>query len=535
MSMINLILVPVISGIVLYKIPLRIAKILMLFVQGFLAVNSLSLLIGSTVAEPVFELLGGETPLLFIALRGDRMAFIFTALTIFLFSATMVYSYFEAYMNNRFLLLFMILQGMTAGLFLVDDIFTIFVLFEVSTVIATILIMFKKEARNIYDGLFYFLIQIMSMLFFIMGVAYLYRMFGILSLSEIAYRISLGVPARDLLLPFAFLMAGIGLKVGIFPIFSWVPRAYGTASAPIAAMAIQSALIIKATLFVFLRLNGLFYPILDFQAFFLAAAFVTGIAGAVKSLAQRDIKLLLAYSTISQMGLLLMGVFLQNEISYFGSMYHVLTHAFAKLLLFLGAGMIMDRYETRDIRQIRGVFKEMPLVSIASLLAVLGITGAPFFNGAASKYWLMYGSTGTFLEAAIWILNTGTMLVYMKYAFIFFEKGEGKAPEGIVLGMRAKTAILFLLGLLCFVGGIFGPQIVYGLFGMELTMGLAATLEKGMIYLLMAAGAYLLYKNLRFKTEKAVPILQSSLSFPRSIFFLLAFFVSLVAYGMMVY
>jgi len=533
MSMVNLILVPILSGIILYKVPLKIAKFLMLLVQGFLGVNIAMLLLNSG-AEPIFEFMGGEIEILFIALRGDRMTFVLAAFTIFLFAASLIYSYFEDFMNNRFLLLTLVLQGITTGLFLLDDIFTIFVFFEVSTVIATILIMFKKEVRNIYDGLFYFLIQIVSMMFYIMGIAYLYRMFGVLSLSELAYQISLGVPAQDLLLPFAFLLSGVGLKVGMFPMFSWVTRAYGTASAPIASIAVQSAVFIKASLWVFIRVYNLFVPTLGFQNFFLAVAFITGVAGAVKSLAQKDIKLLLAYSTISQIGLLFMGLFLGHEVSYFGSFYHVITHGVVKLLLFLCAGMIMDKYETNDMSKIRGVLKSMPVVGIMALLGILGITGAPFFNGAMSKYWLMYGSTGTFLEAAIYVINTGTMLVYMKYAWMLFGTPE-KEPTGVVRGFNHKASVLTVLGVICVAFGIFGTQLVYGMFGLELSKSLGAVVEKGLIYVAMAAGTFLLVKFLSPMTARFHGYLRDSLSFPRSVFFLLAFFVSMIAYGMMLY
>lgn len=533
MSMVNLILVPILSGIILYKVPLKAAKLLMLLVQGFLAVNVAILLMGSG-NQPIFEFMGGEIPILFIALRGDRTTFVLAAFTIFLFTASLIYSYFEDFMNNRFLLLTLVLQGITTGLFLLDDIFTIFVFFEVSTVIATILIMFKKEVRNIYDGLFYFLIQIVSMMFYIMGIAYLYRMFGVLSLSELAYQISLGVPAQDLLLPFAFLLSGVGLKVGLFPMFSWVTRAYGTKSAPIASIALQSAVFIKASLWIFLRLYNLFAPTLGFQDFFLGVAFVTGVAGAVKSLAQRDIKLLLAYSTISQIGLLFMGIFLDHEVSYFGSLYHVLTHGVVKLLLFLCAGMIMDKYETHDMSQIRGVLKVMPLVGVMALLGILGITGAPFFNGAMSKYWLMYGSTGTVLEAAIWVINTGTMLVYMKYAFMLFGS-PAALPQGVVRGFATKGVVLTALGISCVVAGIFGRQLVFGMFGVELTKSVSAVVEKALIYVAMAVGTFLLVRYVSPFVTKRMGYLRDSLSFPRSVFFLLAFFVTMVAYGMMLY
>ena len=157
--MVNLILVPILSGILLYKFPTKIAKILMLGVQAFLIVNVFALIAGSSMTEPIYEFMGGDIPILFIALRGDRMTFILAAMTVILFASAMVYAYFEDYFTNRYMLLFMVLQGATSGIFLVDDIFTIFIFTTRNKIVISSFMHAKKahggrELSNPHLGLF---------------------------------------------------------------------------------------------------------------------------------------------------------------------------------------------------------------------------------------------------------------------------------------------------------------------------------------------------------------------------------------------
>jgi len=127
-------------------------------------------------------------------------------------------------------------------------------------------------------------------------------------------------------------------------------------------------------------------------------------------MSQYDIKLILAYSTVSQIGLIIFGLSVDNSYSYYGAIYHIINHSIFKTLLFLCAGLIIDHYNTRDMRKIRGVFTSMPLLSVAMIMAMLGVTGAPLFNGSISKYLIQKGigdrsKKGFFTLAFISILS----------------------------------------------------------------------------------------------------------------------------------
>ena len=527
MLMVSLILVPILMGVLLYLFPLKLGKVIMvLMVQAYLAVVSVSLLLRNMAEGTFFEVLGGDDPILYVALRGDRTSLVFVCLAVLLFMMAFLYAIRdEQYFNKKFLLLFLVLQGTLNGIFMTDDIFNLFVLIEVSTVLATVLLLFKRDGRNAYDGLFYITMQIVTMMFFLFGIAYLYRSFGVLNFTAMYELMAMGVPRETLILPFSFLMTGIALKIGFFPLFSWVSHAYGNPSAPFPVLAILSGLFVKSSLFFVIRMHHMFYPTLDYTRFFIVLGLLTGVMGAVKALAQKDIKLMLAFSTISQVGLITVGIFLPDTTSLYGSLMHIVNHALFKSLLFLGAGMIAKEYQTTHVNEIKGLFKRMPLVATAMLLGVLGIIGFPFVNGSMSKYWMM-AEASLPMELALWVVNIGTILVFVKYSTMFFGPSEKVAKQDPV-----KTAVVMFMGILCVLVGVLGAPVANLLFGVTLSFNMASFLAKGVIFFVILGVAVLFYRIVLVKTDALYKIAKSPTTVQQSCLILLIFFATLVLYG----
>ena len=527
MTLVTLILVPILFGVILYKAPIKVGKGIVLVVQGYLSLASVLLLKQNMEEGTFYQVLGGDNAILYNTLRGDRISLIFVCLSVFLFTMAFLYAVrVEEYFNKKFLLLFLVLQGTLNGIFITDDIFNLFVLIEVSTVLATVLIMFKREGRNAFDGVFYIVMQIVTMMFFLFGIAYIYRTFGVLNFTEMARLMELGVPRETLLLPFAFLMTGIALKIGFFPLFSWVTHAYGNQSAPFPVLAILSGLFVKSSLFFVIRMHGMFYPTLDFRTFFIALGLVTGVVGAVKALAQKDIKLMLAFSTISQIGLITMGIFDGGVTAYYGAVFHIINHALFKSLLFFTAGIIVREYKTSHVNEISGVFKRMPAVGFATLIGILGITGFPFINGSMSKYWIM-AEASPMMEMAMWAVNAGTILVFVKYGMMLLGTSPVKVKTEPV-----KTGVVVFMGLVCIGVGIFAANIMTVLFDVNLSIDWTSFGLKGLIYGALVLAAHGVYRWALSKTELLYRIAKSPSTVQQSCFILLAFFVSMVLYGM---
>ena len=516
------VLAPIISGVICYKLNRHIRRPVVIFIQSALAVlviYSFSLI---DVNGSISEVLGSDNAILGIGLSADRVSIVMVGLAVFLFTVSFVYTFPDKYFDEKFTMLFMILQGLICGIFLSDDIFNIYVLVEVSSVIIAILVMFKQEGRSIYDGLIYLLTQIVCMAFYLFGIGYLYKIFGVLSIKAIREAIPL-VEASQLVLPFAFILTAISLKCAFFPLFSWLPRYHAPYSAPFAVSAILSGLYVKSGIYLFIRFTDMFSPAIQMSNFFMIVAIITAACGFLLAVSQKDIKLMLAYSTVSQMGLIAIGLNFTDETAWWGSVFHILNHALFKSLLFLTCGNIVDVYGTRDINKIRGVMKRMPAVGVATLMGVLGITGAPFFNGSISKYFIQYGAKGTALDYIIILINTGTIIVFVKYISMLWGDGGKKVKVDAY-----KISVALLLGTLCLCAGIFSPHIIRILFGIDVSVNLLLYIEKVVIYVVTVILAFLFYKFVLSKSTKIYAITQNALTFPQIILSLLVFFIVLL-------
>ena len=528
MLMASLILIPVIFGIILYKLPLKLGKWVLLGVQVYLLALAVFLFLKTENYDELYTILGGDSPILNIVLRSDRFSMLLVVMTNFLFGIGFIYKIKDKFFDGKIMLLYLILQGLTSGIFLTDDLFNLFILFEVSTVVTTLLLMFKKKGRVVYDALYYLMTQMVSMMFFLFGIAFLYRMFGILSISGIASMIPYA-ESSELILPFSFLMAGLCFKLGLFPMYSWVSRAYSLNSAPITQIAVMSSIMMKTGLFWLIRFNDIFSPAFDYTLFFIVVGVLTSLFGALEAVLQKDIRLILAYSTVSQIGFMIVATFLGDDVSDIGRSYHMLNHAIFKMILFLSAGLIIRHCETADIYEIRGKNKGHSLLAIISIIGILAITGFPLTSGSISKYFMSAGLENSWQELMFWVMSFGTILVFVRYATMFLP-GKKETVEI----KNVKKLPLILLGIASVVSGLSVSYGINYLLQVYLKIDTGAFLVKGLIYLGLVVVAAVVYKQFLYKKKYWDGRLEHSLSFSKMCLVFVTFFVVLVVYGLWV-
>jgi len=348
---------------------------------------------------------------------------------------------------------------------------------EVATIVVAVLILYKRDKRSMYDGMIYLMVNIVVIQFYLFGIGYIYKITGVLDMYVAAQRIAV-LDSSLFFLPYALIMTFVALRCALLPLYSWLPKAHGTPGAPSSVSAILSGLHIKCGLYLFLRFQEVFQGV-AITEFFLGIGIITAIAGIIMALAQTDIKLILAYSTIAQIGLIMMGFNIYDPYAHTGSFYHIIIHAVAKSALFLSAGMIINMYQTRDINKIRGVLRQNPLVGIAVIMASSGLIGAPAFGGSISKYFMM--TNVDWLTASVMIfINLGTIIVFIKYSQMLFGRAE---PEGDIAKPDGCQKIsTFALGALCFALGILGQPVIDFLFGMPVEVSVAGYMEKMMFF-----------------------------------------------------
>jgi len=165
-------------------------------------------------------------------------------------------------------------------------------------------------------------------------------------------------------------------------------------------------------------------------------------------------------------------------------LYHMVSHALYKAALFLIAGVLTNMYGTRDMRKINGIWKRNKPIAIAIVLAVLGITGAPLFNSNVSKYFIMSGADW-YVNSLMVLVNLGTILVAIRIAAMLFG-----TPSESSIGTKSDKSsdvAIYVLCALCFVGGLFGEELMYFLFNTPLQMSVYGFREK----MLIMAGSWI--------------------------------------------
>ena len=487
---------PIIVAAIGYYLPRGpLQRLSLLFQLGQTALVSY-LLVLVRRGGPIRQVLGGWPGGIGIPLDVDVVSGALVALSGWFFLLLLLFNVRKRYMDRLFQFLLWTLQGLLVGLFLAADLFNMYVLLELSTLVISVLIMYKRSKQAIFNGMVYLTVNLASMSFMLLGIGLVYRGLGTLDLQQMAVSVAAVGDPRSLILPFAFVITAIGVKAAMFLLFAWLPPAHGAPSAPSIVSAILSGLQVKAGVYLFIRLQGVFGEALPTREFFLIVGILTAVSGFVLAIAQKDIKLILAYHTISQVGLIILGLNVGTDTAWWGGIYHMINHAIFKALLFLTAGIAIHVYGTRNVYQIRGLFRRMPLVALGALAGVLGITGAPYFNGSVSKYLIQSGWQMSLGEAAIHLINLGTAVSFVKFSTIFFGRPnegagpvqESRQPDGFT------TTVALIMGTVCFAGGIGAPVVLRLLFGRALKVSGAFVLEKLITFAITVGVAIAIYQ-----------------------------------------
>ncbi len=524
-----LVLLPVLTGAAAYVLPRRAYQGVMLTGSIAAAAFALQLFISVRWGSDAVQYVAGWPEVIAIQLTADTYSAPLVLLTALFFSCTFLFSTMAGYMDKTFMFLFLMLESALFAIFLSGDLFNIYVAMELAMITIAILIMYKQEKQAVYDAMLYIMMNFIAMAFFMLGIAYIYRLTGVLDLQVISRRLAELEDPRAAVVPYAMIMTAVAVKSALLPLFSWLPRAHGAPSAPGIISAVLSGVQVKAGVYLLVRLHQVFAPVADTRLFFLILGFLTAAAGFLLAIAQKDIKLILAYHTISQVGLIVMGLNLGTEEAFWGGMYHMINHALFKGLLFLSAGVIIEDYGTRSYAEIRGVFTRMPVIGIATIAGVLGITGAPFFNGSISKYFIQLGAQGSLGELGLYLINFGTILSFVKYSTILFGTPETE-PKPSRDPFVAGISLVFGAAILA--GGIFGSQAVALIYGPSYSAAGALSGEKILIFAATLALGIAVY---RFGVQRIGDFLAAvrgfKFSFNQITVFISLFFVLLLGFS----
>ncbi len=442
--------------------------------------------------ENMSYVLGGFPKIIGIELYVDYSSVLFMAMSIIIWWVVFIYSWNQRSNDSKFMFFMLFLEGSLMALVQCYDFFTLFVLIELITILSAILIIYKKDGMSVKAGLYYLLFNGFGMMIYLIGLAFLYYQIGTLNISLAKvylqnYTISSGVDYVSI--AFACFFVAMCVKAALFPVYEWLPRAHTAAPAYISAL--LSGLLVKTGIFGLIRILDVFSNMHIMPTIFYLG-FFTAIAGILFAISQKDIKGILAFHTISQIGLIMMSLAMDNNIGRFGAYLHLFNHFLFKSLLFLCAGLLINRYGTRKINEIKGALKTYPLLSIMMIIGILSISGAPFFIGHVSKAYMKASIENTYQYYMFQLINFGTILSFVKFSMIF--KGRKQIKYKQAKGPMVATGILASIILIAYVGEVYYlNNIVKYWLGYSLKLDLTKLLIDYIQYGLMIGFAYVIY------------------------------------------
>ena len=469
------VIVPILIAVFLYFFSAKVGKAIAIIAQSLFVLGAFYLFFETKTHDVLVTNVGNFRGFLGIYLMADALTAVFILLSSIIFLAAAIFSINEKHSNLFWFLLF-IWEAALIGLFLTRDLFNLFVMIEVATVVVAVLLMYDRDKRRIYDGMIFLMTNVVAIKFYLFGIGYIYMLTGRMDMYAAAEVIAT-LPTSQIYLAYALVMTAIVFKCALLPLSSWFVKVSAVPRAPVAIATILSALHVKGGIYLFIRFQQIFGDVIS-PDFYIVIGIITGLIGVVMALAQKNIMLLLAYSSVAQVGLIIIALNMGTPYAFAGGLYHSINHAIFKAALFFGAGMISQSYDKRDVNLIRGVWHHDKILATAQILAILGIIGAPFFNGSISKYFMATDASLP-LTIAMSVINLGTILVYLKYGSILFGKNTADQPYK---PDRAKQSTVFTLGAACLLFGVFGPWMTNFLFGFDVHVDIGGYIEKVVIF-----------------------------------------------------
>ncbi|HAZ10287.1 MAG TPA: NADH/ubiquinone/plastoquinone (complex I) [Candidatus Omnitrophica bacterium] len=417
-------------------------------------------LLNSSAGKIMIYKIGGWAPPFGICMVLDGLScfMLITVNLIAFFVAVYSLSYMEQYTDKpKFFTLFSLMVCGMNGLIITGDLFNLFVFLEIASIASYALVAFGTEAEELEASFKYAIMGSVASAFIFIGIAFLYSFTSTLNMADMARVLS--NKQNEWVIPFVgvlFLM-GFGLKSALVPFHAWLPDAHPSAPASISAM--LSGVLIK-TLGIYSLIRIFFNIIGPTQGYLTVLMFlgaISMIVGVVLALSQWDLKRLLAYHSISQIGYVVLGIGLGTPLGVLGGLFHLFNHSVFKSLLFLNSGAVDYATGTRDLKETGGLGKLMPVTAKTNLVASMSIAGIPPFNGFFSKAIIIIaclekGNFGYAICAVIGsILTLASFMKVQKFAFLGEIKDKFKNIK------EAPFAMLFsmvCLAIICIFGGL---------------------------------------------------------------------------------
>ncbi len=482
------VVIPIIGSLIIGLVGLRSAQIRNILAPAIAGITLyltvelfLTILKGYTI---IYNLppLGGVAMSFRIDLTGSVFA-LFTALIWFLATLVSIRYMFHEQNQTRYYVFLIMSLGGCLGVFLSGDFLTLFLFFELMTLAAYALVVHSQTGEALSAGANYLYLGLIGGLSLLTGIILLNTYTGSVAIAPMLQDI---VPLGDLAAVIAVLMIiGFGVKAGMIPLHIWLPQAHPVAPSP--ASALLSGIMIKTGAYGIIRVSTMLYTpargLAESDIWYYTENFghtiiwigiITMLLAALMAVLQNNAKTLLAYSSISQMGYILMGIGAAGYLGYDGPMgfggfsYHIINHAFFKSGMFIFFGIIYARLHEKRLDHLGGLWRRFPFTFAAFAVCAAGITGIPGFNGYVSKTLLHHAIVYAYEHHYLWdlwlaeklfMLTSGLTVCYIAKLFIsiFFGPGSPGLDAKLETAYSGETWIerlvaISFIGIIGFLG-----------------------------------------------------------------------------------
>ncbi|CAN5526258.1 Na+/H+ antiporter subunit D [soil metagenome] len=420
---------------------------------------SVAILVGVDADGIAVAQMGGWPAPLGISLVADLFSGIMLVIAQIVLLAVLVYAVGQPGAEDRFVAfhpVYLVLAAGVSASFLTGDLFNLFVAFEMMLVASYVLITLGGTRAQVRSGMTYVVVSLLASTLFVTAVALLYAATGTVNLADLAGRI--GDLPSGLRTAFALLLLVVfGIKAAIFPLFFWLPDSYPTA--PTAVTAVFAGLLTKVGVYAIIRTQTLLLPSDSRPAtVILVLAAATMVVGVLGAIAQSDVKRILSFHIVSQIGYMIFGLALFTLAGLAGAVFYIVHHIVVKTSLFLTGGLIEHLGRSSSLKQLGGLLHRSPVVAALFLLPALSLAGLPPFSGFVAKLALVEAGVGTtqYVVVAVSLLVSALTLFSMTkiWGGVFWGEVEGSTDPRPTVGrlgappvMVGATAALVLVSL----------------------------------------------------------------------------------------
>jgi proton-translocating NADH-quinone oxidoreductase chain N len=423
-------------------------------------------LIPNVLEHPIVVRIGRFPPPFCINLVAGPVGMLFSALIALTGLLVAIYAlrYIKEGPQDKYHTLYLLLLSGATGVVLTGDIFNLFVFFEILCISSYALVAYFGDRGGIESAVKYLIQGSIGSSLLLIGIGLLYGMYGTLNMADLARQITSAGPVA-VFVPMALMVTGLGVEAAIFPLNAWLPDAHS--SAPSSISAILSGIAIEVGLYAVVRVIFTIFGLSSTLVFFVILGVLTLLIGELCAFSQANIKRMLAYSSIGQIGLVVFAMAMATSLAVSGGLFQLVSHTLGKGLLFLAVGYMVYRTGSMEISSLEGMGKRMPLTSLAFTIGAFSIVGLPPFVGFPSKFLIVRAALaeGTVLLTVLVGLVLAGTVIEGAYFFrviqaLYFggEKADTERKEAPVSGLIP----MLLFAALIIAVGIY-PQLITGL------------------------------------------------------------------------